>query len=81
MTPTEIAEEIKRELTDDPTIEGARHIYVYSKKKGIWPFRTAAIYLAGDVHKESDKQKAMEHAKHAAGDTEVFNEIIITPAR
>ena len=81
MTPTEIAEEIKREITDDPTIEGARHIYVYAKNKGIWPFRKAEIHMTGDVHKESDKNKAMEHAKHAAGDTPVFNEIIITPPR
>ena len=81
MTSTEIAAEIKREINDDPTIDGARHIYVFTSKKGIWPFRRSEIHMSGDVHKESDKNKAMEHAKHAAGDTPVFNDIIISPPR
>lgn len=81
MTSTELAAEIKREITDDPTIDGARHIYVFVSKKGIWPFRKDEIHMSGDVHKESDKNKAMEHAKHAAGDTPVFNDILITPPR
>ena len=78
MTLKEIADEIKREINDDPTIEGARHIYVFTRKKGAWPFRKEEICLSGDVQKEMDREKAMEHAKHAAGDTPVNNEIVVS---
>lgn len=80
MTPAEIAEQIKKVINEDPTIEGARHIYVFTKKTGTWPFRKEAIYLSGDVYNEADKKKATEHALHAAGDWPVHNDIIITPS-
>ena len=79
MSAEEIAVEVKREIGDDPTIEGAAHILVFARKTGIWPFRKEDIRLSGIVHVESDKAKAEVHAKHAAGDLPVVNEIEVVP--
>ena len=79
MNAEEVVVEIKREISDDPTIEGAAHILVFARKTGVWPFRKEDIRISGIVHLESDKSKAEEHAKHAAGDIPVVNEIEVVP--
>jgi hypothetical protein len=81
MKTDDIVNEIKREINDDPTIHGAAHILVFSCKTGIWPFQKSDIRVGGIVHSESDKKKAEEHAKHAAGDLPVVNEIEVVPKK
>ncbi len=71
----DVVRTIKGRISDDPTIEGAAHILVFSRKTGVWPFQKHDIRISGIVHKESDKVKAEEHAVQAAGDTPVVNEI------
>ena len=75
MKTSEIADEIKREIIDDPTIDGATHIHVFPGKGGAWPFKKANIRLTGIVHSEKDSEKAEAHAKYAAGVIPVVNEI------
>ena len=80
--PDEIVTAIKREIADDPTIEGAAHILVFHSKKGFGPFKKSEIHISGIVHTEKDKQKAEEHAKHEAGDQlPVVNEIELAKPR
>ena len=75
LRPDEIVDEIKREINDDPTIEGRSHVLVFAGKKGFGPFKKYEIRLSGIVHIESDRRKAEEHARHAAGELPVVNEI------
>ena len=72
----DLVNEIKREIGDDPTIEGASHILVFNGKKGL--FGKPEVHLGGIVHVESDKRKAEEHAHHAAGVVPVVNNIEVT---
>ena len=82
MKPDEIVDEIKREIGDDPTIEGRAHILVFAGKKGFGPLKKYEIRLSGIVHAEGTKKKAEEHARHAAGETPVVNEIeVVAPTR
>lgn len=71
----EVVNEITKKLLNDPTIERNEHILVSFEKKGFGPFKKPQIRLKGVVHKESDKNKAEEHATASAGDTPVINEI------
>ena len=80
MKPEEVVERIKREIADDPTIEGRAHVLVFAGKKGFGPFKKHEVRLSGIVHKESDKVKSEEHAHHAAGIIPVVNEIEVVPA-
>lgn len=81
LTPEEIVNEIKREINDDPTIEGAAHILVFAAKKGFGPFGKKQIHLKGIVHRELDRKKAEEHGHHAAGEMTVINEIEVAPSK
>jgi len=81
MKPSEIADEIKREIIDDPTIDGATHVHVFAGKSGMWPFKKADIRLTGIVHSEGDSAKAEAHAKYAAGVIPVVNEIEVVPSK
>ena len=71
----EVVNEITKKILNDPTIERNEHILVSLEKKGFGPFKKPRILLKGVVHKESDKEKAEEHAKSSAGVTPVVNEI------
>ena len=73
----ETANEVRRKIDDDPTIEGAEHISTFASKKGFGPFKKAEIHLQGVVRSESDKRKAEEHARHSAASIPIVNEIEI----
>ena len=81
LSAEEIATEAKREISDDPTIAGAAHILVFARKKGFGPFKKYEVHLSGIVHTESDKRKAEEHARHAAGEMPVVNEMEVVPPK
>jgi osmotically-inducible protein OsmY len=67
--------EIQRVINDDPTISEARHIIVSVERKGF--FRKEVVVLKGNVHSESDRQKAEKIAAlHAAG-REVVDDIAV----
>ena len=67
--------EILKVINDDPTIEGAGHIFVSIEKKGVWPRSKQVVVLKGNVRSDSDRLKAEKVAAlHAAG-WEIVNDI------
>ena len=72
-----IQSEILKIINDDPTIQGASHIFVSVEKKGVWPRTKEVVVLKGSVHESSDSTKAEKiAAQHAAG-REVINSIAV----
>jgi osmotically-inducible protein OsmY len=70
-----VQDEILKIINDDPTIEGAGHIFVSVEKKGVWPRAKEVVVLKGNVRSESDRVKAEKVAAlHAAG-REIVNAI------
>ena len=77
LSADEAAAEIKRMITDDPTISGATYVLVYARKKGFGPWKKEEIFLSGHVNTEKDRSKAEELAHHSAGGRAVINQIEI----
>ncbi len=70
-----VQDEILKVINDDPTIEGATHIFVSVEKKGVWPRAKEVVVLKGKVRSDSDRTKAEKAAAlHAAG-REIINSI------
>jgi hypothetical protein len=69
------ADEIKRIINDDPTIQEPDHILVYAEKKGFLFFKKEEIHLDGTVHSETDRKKAEELARHYSGGRALVNKI------
>jgi len=70
-----VQSEILKVINDDPTIEGAGHIFVSVEKKGVWPRAKEVVVLKGKVRSDSDRAKAERAAAlHSAG-REIINSI------
>jgi hypothetical protein len=70
-----VQDEILKVINDDPTIQGAGHIFVSIERRGVWPRAKEVVVLKGNVRSDSDRAKAEKDAAlHAAG-REVINSI------
>jgi hypothetical protein len=70
-----IQNEILKVINDDPTIQGAGHIFVSVERRGVWPRAKEVVVLKGNVRSDSDRVKAEKDAVlHAAG-REIVNSI------
>jgi osmotically-inducible protein OsmY len=68
---------IQKVINDDPTINESKHISVAVEKRGIWPFGKETVILMGNVHLDSDRQKAEKAAALHSGQRGVVNNIQI----
>jgi osmotically-inducible protein OsmY len=75
MNAETIQTEIQRVINDDPTISEAKHIIVTVERRGIWPFGKEVVVLRGNVHLDSDRQKAEKIAAIHCGKREVVDDI------
>jgi len=74
-----VQSEIMRVINDDPTIEGASHIFVSIEKKGVWPRSREVVVLKGSVRSDMDRVKVEKLAAlHGAG-REVVDSLTVHP--
>ena len=75
ITAEGLRDAIQKVINDDPTINESKHISVEVEKRGLWPFGKETVILKGNVHLDSDRQKAEKIAALHSGKRGVMNNI------
>jgi osmotically-inducible protein OsmY len=77
MTAEQSADEIRRILIDDPTIQDTRHITISAETRRKFPSKKYQIHLTGTVGSDIDLKKVADIAKRYAGDYPVVNDLTV----